>query len=119
MARGCVPKYSLTVTTDDMVVVDTLENVSPEVDYPIKVKSGRNTAFVFKVSSELDELSQIPITAKVDSSTFSFTINGTKGKEIEVTRFVKTEWWNENDHRIKISYSNAVKINCVSIKQKN
>ena len=119
MARGCVPKYSITLTSDDMSVVDTIEKVSSEVDYPIKVKSGRNTAFVFKLSSKLDSLSQIPITVRVDSSTFSFTISGTNGEEIEVTRFVKTDWWNESDHRIKLCYSNAVDVNCIFIKQKN
>lgn len=117
MERGCKPKFPIVINTDNMAVVDSLENISPETDYTINVKSGRNTAFVFKISSPLDSLSQIPITVKVDSSQFTIIVNGTNGDEIEVTRFVKTDWWNE--HKIKLSYSNAVEVNCIFIKQKN
>ena len=116
MARGCVPKRDITVNTDNMTEVDLLTSVESETSYDIKVRSGKNTAFIFKVSSELDSLAQIPINVKVDNNEFSFTINGTLGKEIQVMRFMKTDWLN-NRHKISISYSNAVKIECVSIKQ--
>ena len=116
VARGCVPKRDITVNTDNMTEVDLLTSVESEISYDIKVRSGKNTAFIFKVSSELDSLAQIPINVKVDNNEFSFTINGTLGKEIQVMRFMKTDWLN-NRHKISISYSNAVKIECVSIKQ--
>ena len=114
--RGCVPKYPVTVNTDNMTEVDSVCNIEYDKDYVINTKSGRNTAFVFKLKSDLDSLAQIPITVKVDSSQFQITVNGTNGKETEVVRFVKTDWWNE--HKMTLSFSDAVSISSIVIKQK-
>lgn len=114
--RGCVPKYPIAIDTDNLTLVDSINDIETDKGYVINVKSGRNTAFIFKLSSDLDSLAQIPITVKVDSSQFTLTVSGTNGEEKEFTRFVKTDWWNE--HKITLSYSNAVKINCIYIKQK-
>ena len=118
LKRGCVNKYPVILTADEFNLVDTIENAKPDFNYNIKVKSGGNTAFVFKISTSLDSLAQIPINVKVDSSQFEFTINGTNGDEIEVTRFVKADWCGENEHFAKFSFSNAVSINKIYIKQK-
>lgn len=116
--RGCVNRYPVVLTADDFSVVEVIENPNANMDYNIKIKSGGNTAFVFKISSKFDALSQLPVTVKVDSSQFSFTINGTNGQEIEVTRFVKADWCGENAHYMKVSFSNAVNISSIIIKQK-
>ena len=114
--RGCVPKYPIAISTDNMSVTYELANIVSDTQYDITARSGKNTAFVFTVSNSLDSLAQIPITVKVDNSEFFITVNGTEGKSIEITRFLKTEWLN-NKHKISISYSNAIKIERISIKQ--
>lgn len=111
--RGCVPKYPVVISTDDLAVVDQIKDVTSETEYIINAKSGRNTAFVFELSSNHDSLAQIPIIVKVDNSEFSFTVSAS---EKQVVRFMKTDW--SNPHKIKLIYSNAVDIDCIYIKQK-
>ena len=113
LERGQVPKYPIVISTDDLTVVDEIKDIKPETEYEINVKSGRNTAFVFELSSNHDSLAQIPITVKVDNSEFTFTVSAA---EKQITRFVKTDWL--NTHKISLSYSNAVSIDCIHIKQK-
>ena len=111
---GCVPKYPIAVSTENLSVVDTLSSPKSDTVYPINARSGRNTAFVFELSSELDGLAQIPITVKVDNSEFTFTVSADEKK---ITRFMKLDWLN-NNHKISISYSNAISVNSIFIKQK-
>ncbi len=116
LKRGCKPKYPIAVNIDDMFEVDSILNPESEKEYVINIKSNKDAAFVFKISNDLDSLAQIPISVKVDNSEFLITVNGTKGDEIEVTRLLRIDWWNE--HKITLSYSDAVKVKSITIKQK-
>jgi len=62
-------------------------------------------------------LAQVPIAVKVDNSEFLITVNGTKGDEVEVTRLLRIDWWEE--HKITLNYSDAVKVKSITIKQKS
>ena len=117
VARGCVPKYPITVDTGDMTVTDRIAEPSSAEAYIVNVKSGKNTAFVFRYASDLDSLAQIPVTVKVDSTEFTLTVNGTVGEEKEITRFVKTDWTEK--HIVTVHYANAVSLKGIEIKQKN
>jgi len=114
--RGCVPKYPIVINTDKLTVVDNISTVESEKEYIVNVKSGTNTAIVFKISSELDSLAQIPITVKVDNFEFSIITNGTSGKQIDVTRFIKTDWLDV--HKITLKYSNALSVESIDFKQR-
>jgi len=98
-----------------MTVVDSISDVESDKCYVINIKSNRDAAFVFKLSSNMNSLAQMPISVKVDNSEFSVIINGTEGAEIEVTRLLRIDWWKE--HKITLSYSNAVEIKSITIKQ--
>ena len=113
--RGCTPKYPIAVSKDNMTVVDSISDVESDKCYVINIKSNRDAAFVFKLSSNMNSLAQMPISVKVDNSEFSVIINGTEGAEIEVTRLLRIDWWKE--HKITLSYSNAVEIKSITIKQ--
>ena len=99
-----------------MIEVDSILNIESEKEYIINIKSNKDAAFVFKISNDLDSLAQVPISVKVDNSEFLITVNGTKGDEIEVTRLLRIDWWNE--HKITLSFSDAVKVNSITMKQK-
>ncbi len=114
--RGCKPKYPIALNTDNMVEVDNILDVESEKEYVINIKCNLDAAFVFKISNNLDSLAQVPISVKVDNSEFSITVNGTKGAEIEVTRLLRIDWWQE--HKITLSYSSAVKVYSITMKQK-
>ncbi|MBO5321795.1 MAG: glycoside hydrolase family 3 protein [Clostridia bacterium] len=113
--RGSKPKYPIAINADNMTEVDSILNVESDKDYVINIKSNSDAAFVFKLSSDLDSLAQLPISVKVDNSEFLITINGTEGAEIEVTRLLRIDWWKE--HKITLSFSNAVLVKGISIKQ--
>ncbi len=115
LKRGSKPKYPITVKTDNMTAVDSICNIESDKEYVINIKSNKDAAFVFKISNDLDSLAQIPVSVKVDNSEFLITVNGTEGAEIEVTRLLRIDWWKE--HKITLSYSNAVSINEIIIKQ--
>ncbi len=115
LKRGCTSKYSVVINTDNFVVSDSICDIQSDKEYIINIKSNKDAAFVFKISSTLDSLAQIPISVKVDNSEFLIMINGTEGTEIEVTRLLRIDWWKE--HKIMLSYSNAVSINEIIIKQ--
>lgn len=117
LKRGCVSKYPIAVSTDSMVVVDTVSDVQVDKTYVINIKSNRDAAFIFKISSNLNSLAQLPIAVKVDNSEFLITVNGTNGAEIEVTRLLRIDWWKE--HTITLNFSDAVKVNSVIMKQKS
>ena len=114
--QGCTPKYPIAVNTDNMVEVDRIRDIESEKCYVVNIKSNKDAAFVFNFSSDLDSLAQIPISIKVDNSEFLISINGTKGKEVEVTRLLRIDWWKE--HTITFSFSDAVKVNSVIAKQR-
>jgi hypothetical protein len=116
LKRGSKPKYPIVVNTDDMTMVDSILNIESEKEYVINIKSNKDAAFVFKISNDLDSLAQVPISVKVDNSEFLITVNGTNGDEIEVTRLLRIDWWKE--HKITLSYSDAVKVNSITMKQK-
>ena len=115
LKRGCTPKYPISLNADKMTEVDRIQNVEPDKEYIINIRSNSDAAFVFKLSSNLDSLAQLPISVKVDNSEFLITINGTEGAETEVTRLLRIDWWKE--HKITLSYSNAVSVNEIIIKQ--
>ncbi len=115
LKRGCVPKYSIDTKTDNMTQVDSICDVKADNEYIINIKSNKDAAFIFKISSSLDSLAQIPISVKVDNSEFMIMVNGTEGAEIEVTRLLRIDWWKE--HKITLGFSNAVKVNGIIIKQ--
>ncbi len=116
LKRGCTPKYPIAISIDNMGVVDSISNVESGKEYTIGIKSNKDAAFVFKISSNLDSLAQIPISVKVDSSEFLIMVNGTCGEEIEVMRLLRIDWWKE--HKMTLSYSNAVSINSITMKQR-
>ena len=116
LKRGCTPKYPIAINIDNMSVVDSIYNVETDKEYIINIKSNGDAAFVFKISSDLDSLAQIPISVKVDNSEFLIMVNGTGGEEIEITRLLRIDWWKE--HKITLSFSNAVSINSITMKQR-
>lgn len=116
LKRGCTPKYSIAVNIENMGVVDSIYDVESDKEYVINIKSNTDAAFLFKISSKLDSLAQLPISVKVDNSEFLITVNGTNDEEIEVTRLLRIDWWKE--HKITVSHSNAVSINAIIMKQK-
>ena len=117
LKRGCKPKYPIAVNMDDMFEVDSILNLESDKEYVINIKSNKDAAFVFKISNDLDSLAQVPIAVKVDNSEFLITVNGTKGDEVEVTRLLRIDWWEE--HKITLNYSDAVKVKSITIKQKS
>ena len=116
LKRGCTPKYPISLNADNMKEIDKILNVEADKEYIINIRSNSDAAFVFKFSSELDSLAQLPISVKVDNSEFLITINGTNGEEIEVTRLLRIDWWKE--HKITLSYPKAVSVNEIVMKQK-
>ena len=116
LKRGCTPKYPISVNTDNMIEVDSILNVESDKEYVINIRSNSDAAFVFVLSSDLDSLAQLPISVRVDNSEFLITINGTEGDEIELTRLLRIDWWKE--HKITLSYSDAVSVKGIYIKQK-
>jgi len=113
--RGCTPKYPISVSTNNMTEVDSIINIESDKEYIIDIKSNKDAAFVFKISNDLDSLAQETIAVKVDNSEFLITVNGTNGAEIEVTRLLRIDWWKE--HKITLSYSNAVSVKEILMKQ--
>ena len=101
---------------ENIVEVDKILNVESEKEYVINIKSNSDAAFLFKISNDLDPLAQVPISVKIDNSEFLITVNGTKGAEIEVSRLLRIDWWKE--HKITLSFSDAVKVNSITMKQK-
>lgn len=114
--RDCTPRYPIVANMSGMGVVDSIDEVEVGKEYVIGIKSNRDAAFIFKISSNLDSLAQIPISVKVDNSEFLIMVNGTGGQEIEVTRLLRIDWWEQ--HKITLSYSNAVSINGIIMKQR-
>ena len=114
--RGCKPKYPIVLKADNMKEVDCISGIESDKEYIINIKSNSDAAFVFKISNDLDSLAQLPISVKVDNSEFSITVNGTNGEEVEVTRLLHIDWWEK--HKITLSYSNAVRVNSITAKQK-
>ena len=114
--RGCKPKYPIAFNMENIVEVDKILNVESEKEYVINIKSNSDAAFLFKISNDLDPLAQVPISVKIDNSEFLITVNGTKGAEIEVSRLLRIDWWKE--HKITLSFSDAVKVNSITMKQK-
>ncbi len=113
--RGSKPKYPITINANNMTEVESICNIESDKEYVINIKSNKDAAFIFKISSTLDSLAQIPISVKVDNSEFLITVNGTNGAEIEAMRLLRIDWWKE--HKITLGYSNAVSINKIIIKQ--
>jgi hypothetical protein len=114
--RCCTPKYPISVSTENMIAVDTIRDIESEKCYVVNIKSNKDAAFIFNFSSELDSLAQLPISVKVDNSEFVITINGTNGAELGVTRLLRIDWWKE--HTITLSFSDAVKVNSITAKQR-
>ena len=116
VARGCTPRYPLTVETNNLdQIVAYLNDIVPGQSYRTPVSGGKKAAIDFQVCSNSDILSQNPVNFKMGDIDITFNVPG--GNKTIVTERRVVDIPEGNDTTAVFTFPDCIEVKIVRIKQ--
>jgi len=114
LERGCMPKYPITRSDEEMTVVADVASPVVDTAYPVTLKAGA-TALLLSVLSDTDVLAQTPVTVKVGGTVVTVSVCGTEGAFVDIRRFIDME--QDGDYAVTVTHPEVITVKALQIKQ--
>ncbi len=114
LANGCVPKYPIVRSDEDMRVVASMEAPTVETAYPVTLHQGA-ASLSLAVKSDTDVLAQTPVTVRVGYIAVTVSVCGTEGEYLDLKRFIDVP--EDGEYVLTLSHTDVIDVKSIRLRQ--
>ncbi len=114
LANGCVPKYPIVRSDEDMHVVAAMEAPAVGTDYRVTLRQGA-ASLSLSVKSDTDVLAQTPVTVRVGDTAVTVSVCGTEGAFVDIKRFIDVP--EDGEYALVLTHTDVIDVKEIVLRQ--